>query len=124
MRCPCGSPLPYAACCAPLHRGQATASTAEQLMRSRYTAYVVRDVDYILETMEPRPHRRDVEATARSVRWQGLEVLRTELGGERDSRGVVEFEARMEQGGRAGVHRERSAFERRDGRWIYVGLAP
>ncbi len=38
--CPCDSGTPYNQCCQPLHEGVA-ATTAEALMRSRYSAYVL-----------------------------------------------------------------------------------
>ncbi|MCK5230331.1 MAG: SEC-C domain-containing protein, partial [Desulfobulbaceae bacterium] len=51
--CPCNSGEPYSECCAPLLAGDKNAITAEDLMRSRYTAYVERDVKYLLKTWHP-----------------------------------------------------------------------
>ena len=51
--CPCKSRLPYAGCCQPFHHGKAKPETAEQLMRSRYSAYFFRLVDYLVETTHP-----------------------------------------------------------------------
>ena len=48
--CPCGSSLVYGSCCGPLHWATTRAETAEQLMRSRYTAFVLGDVDYLIAT--------------------------------------------------------------------------
>ncbi|MEO5854132.1 MAG: YchJ family metal-binding protein [Nocardioides sp.] len=48
--CPCGTGLPYDACCGRLHRGAAAAITAEELMRSRYAAYAVGDLDHVFRT--------------------------------------------------------------------------
>ncbi len=51
--CPCGAPAPYDACCGPAHRGEAPAATAEALMRSRYSAFVLRDTYYLLASWHP-----------------------------------------------------------------------
>lgn len=115
--CPCGSGRPYAGCCGPLHVGE-PAATAEALMRSRYSAYVLGHTDHVFRTWHPRTRPDDV--TSAPTTWLGLDVLRTEAGGPDDKTGVVEFVARYE--GAAGVQRlhEVSTFERRAGRWVYV----
>ena len=79
-RCPCGTGLPYAGCCGRLHDGTATAGTAEQLMRSRYSAFAVGDPAYLLATWHPstRPPSLELDPT---VRWTGLDVLATTDGG-------------------------------------------
>ena len=48
-KCPCGSELSYAECCEPVIKGEKAAETAEQLMRSRYSAYVKTEIDYLLD---------------------------------------------------------------------------
>lgn len=92
--------------------------TAEQLMRSRYTAFVLRDTDHLWRTWHPRT--RPAQVDAGDVRWVGLRVLDVVGGGVDDQTGIVEFEARFSgPEGPAGM-RERSRFERRGGRWFYV----
>src|SRR3954454_12676561 len=88
-RCPCGTALRYADCCEPLHEGSARAGTAEQLMRSRYSAFVVGDADHLLATWHPstRPRRLRLDP---AVRWTGLEVLATAGGGPLTAEGTVE----------------------------------
>ena len=78
-RCPCGGGarrLSYAACCAPLHRLEQQALTAEQLMRSRYSAFALGEVDHLLRTQpsdEPEDaRRRALLETCRQVRWQRI----------------------------------------------------
>lgn len=110
--CPCGSDLPYGACCEPFHDG-APAPTAEALMRSRYSAYVRGRDDYVFRTWHPRTRP---PAVTSSVAWTGLEIVRTADGGTDDDRGTVEFVATA-PGQR--LH-EVSRFERRAGRWVYV----
>jgi SEC-C motif-containing protein len=116
--CPCGSGKAYATCCSPLHDGEA-AATAEQLMRSRYSAYALGRTDYVFRTWHPRTRPDDVENDA-GLTWEGLEVLGTWEGGADDLTGVVEFRARYRTREGAGVLHETSRFERRAGRWVYV----
>ena len=94
-------------------------------MRSRYTAYALKDVDYLLATFAPERHRtgerEQIAAWASRVEaWVGLRIVSTSRGGPTDKRGQVEFEAKYREGGREGVLRERSRFERRDGKWLYL----
>ncbi len=120
-RCYCGGPLPYERCCAPFHEGLEAAPTAEALMRSRYSAYAREDLSYLERSWDPQT-RPEVSIDP-SVRWTGLTILMTARGQAHHEDGVVEFAAVFEQSGRAGVMKERSAFRRREGRWVYVGQA-
>lgn len=118
-QCPCGSGAGFRECCGQYVRGAVAAPTAEALMRSRYTAYVRRDEAYLVSTWHPstRPAALGLDDTV----WLGLDVLRTEGGGEGDATGVVEFEARYVGGGGAvATLRESSRFTRQGGAWLYV----
>ena len=118
-RCPCGTGLPYAECCGALHEGAATAATAEQLMRSRYSAFVVGDAAYLLATWHPatRPAALDLDD---DVRWTGLDVLTTTGGSLLAAEGTVEFRAYYVRGRQAGAQHENSRFLRDNGRWRYL----
>ncbi|WP_299038691.1 YchJ family protein [uncultured Pseudokineococcus sp.] len=120
--CPCGWGEPYAACCRPLHRQEGEAPTAEALMRSRYSAFAVGDAPHLRRTWHAgaRPDELDLDE---DVRWLHLAVLDVERGGPFDDEGVVEFEAVARVDGRRHVQRERSAFVREGGRWLYAGPA-
>ncbi|MEO8810699.1 MAG: YchJ family metal-binding protein [Rhodanobacter sp.] len=118
--CPCGNPIGYAACCGPLHEGVA-ATTAEQLMRSRYSAYVLRREDYLLASWHPdtRPATLRLAAQQPAPSWLGLELRRQQQID--DEHAIVEFVARYRLGGgRAQRQHEASRFAREDGRWYYV----
>jgi SEC-C motif-containing protein len=117
--CPCGAPTLYAACCGPLHRGRGLAETAEQLMRSRYSAYALGELGYVFRTWHPRTRPDDVTATP-GLAWTRLEVLDTVGGGADDEKGEVEFRAHFQGPSGTGVLHERSRFERRAHRWVYV----
>ena len=119
VRCPCGTGLTYPECCGRLHDGSAAAGTAEQLMRSRYSAFVVGDAGYLLATWHPdtRPPVLELDG---ETRWLGLDVLAVEGGGLLAAEGTVEFRASYRAGGRRGAQHERSRFTRLDGRWHYL----
>lgn len=120
--CPCGSGTSYDACCGPLLAGTRTAGTAEQLMRSRYTAFATGDTAYLLLSWHPatRPRRLDLDA---GQRWTGLTLHASSGGSLLASEGTVEFTAHYVLGGREGDQHEVSRFSRQDGRWVYVGPA-
>lgn len=121
--CPCGSGDAHATCCAPLLAG-APAPTALALMRSRYTAYVVGAIDYVVATHDEATRDQiDVAAStawSKETLWKGLEIVATEAGGEGEATGVVEFIARGITRGAPFAQRERSRFRRVEGRWYYV----
>jgi SEC-C motif-containing protein len=119
--CPCGSTLRFAECCGPLLSGERAASSAEQLMRSRYTAYVRLDRAYLEHTWHPttRPAQLLLN-TGPEPRWTGLKILRTTAGLASDSAGTVEFEARYKLNGRARRLHEVSRFVQEHGRWFYL----
>lgn len=88
-------------------------------MRSRYTAFVLGDERYLLETWHPdtRPGKLDLSGDRR---WLGLKILATSGGGPEDTLGTVEFVARYKIAGRGYRLHEHSRFERTDGGWRYV----
>jgi SEC-C motif-containing protein len=118
--CPCGNPAGYSACCGPLHEG-AAATTAEQLMRSRYSAYVLKREDYLLASWHPetRPVTLRLAAQQPPPTWLGLDVRNQQRVG--DDHATVEFVARYRLGGgRAQRQHEISRFVQVDGRWFYL----
>ena len=116
--CTCGSGRAYADCCAVLHAGS-SAPTAEALMRSRYSAYVLALAPYLLATWHAstRPTKLDLEGDT-NAQWLGLDVKRHQPTGTDSA--IVEFVARYKTGGRAHRLHETSRFVREDGRWYYV----
>ncbi len=88
-------------------------------MRSRYSAFVVRDADYLLRTWHPDTRPAELELDA-GTQWRRLDILSTSRGGPLDSDGVVEFAAHYRLEGDRGVQREISRFVRVDRRWYYV----
>ena len=108
--------------------GKAEPKTAEELMKSRYIAYTIGNIDYIMDTHDPATRdkisKADTEEWAKSSEWLGLEIISTEAGTESDDKGVVEFKASFKENGELQAHHEKSAFVRIDGKWYYHGWMP
>jgi SEC-C motif-containing protein len=115
--CPCGSGRVYGDCCGPFHRGAALPATPEQLMRSRYSAYVLFDEEYLRQSWHPST-RPSALGLSSGVEWLGLKIVDAPM--PQGSEGWVEFSARFSQDGRVGLMQERSRFLHEAGRWFYV----
>jgi SEC-C motif-containing protein len=120
--CPCGrttskgQALSLDTCCGPYHANH-NAPDAESLMRSRYSAFVLGDVPYLLATWHSS--QRPAELTLETGgKWLGLEIKQHRVTSPDTAE--VEFVARFRVGGKAVRQHERSRFVREDGRWFYV----
>jgi SEC-C motif-containing protein len=125
MKCPCGSKKEFEECCKPYLNGEVLPETAEQLMRSRYTAFTQVHVDYIKKTLAPESRKdfdpKETENWAKNAIWKGLKILSTKDGGATDKKGVVEFVATFEQDGHTLEHHETSTFRKdSNGQWFFV----
>ncbi len=122
--CPCGSGKLMSECCGPIIDGARLAETAEQLMRARYTAYAVDNIDFLYNSSGPQVRAEfDAESSRRwaeGAEWQGMDVLATEAGGPDDQEGVVEFIARYRVKTTDFEHHERSIFQRVEGEWKFI----
>lgn len=118
--CPCGSNTKYTQCCGRYIDGDASAPTAESLMRSRYTAYTQANISYIADTMTTPLNRKRAKIWAKNSTWLGLTVLNSKKGLANDIIGWVEFLAELEdKNGKQQLH-ELSEFHKINGKWIYV----
>ncbi|THV41121.1 hypothetical protein FAB82_13225 [Glycomyces buryatensis] len=117
-QCPCGSGRAYAECCGPLHAGEGRAASAEALMRSRYSAFALGDVPYLLRTWHPDTRPGELELDGTRI-WTGLEILATTGGSAFHTEGTVEFRAGFRDVDGPGVQSETSFFHRVDGAWLY-----
>lgn len=110
--------------CQAMIKGDRAPTTAEELMRARYAAYALGEVDYILETHAPEAtedvDRDAIQEWSDSAEWNGLEIVSTEKGGEGDADGVVEFIARYTAQDTPQVHHERATFRKDEGKWLFV----
>ena len=117
--CPCESGLVYAECCRALHSGTVFAETALPLMRSRYSAFALGNVDYLVNSWHPdtRPAHLTIDE---NQRWVGLKIKSVSHGGTDETEGSVEFVARYKVQGKAHRLQENSSFCRLEGRWYYL----
>ncbi len=120
-RCPCFSGQDYRDCCRSYHRG-GDPPTAEALMRSRYAAYALGLVEYVIDTTHPAsPHfqvdtaawRQDLRHFCQSTDFVGLTILKSEVD-------QVTFHAQLTQSGRDASFVEHSLFRQEKGRWLYL----
>lgn len=120
MKCPCGSDKNYSSCCGLFHSGKAQAATAEELMRSRYSAFVKNDMTYLQQTTDPQTLGSiDEDANrewAERAQFKKLEILSAE---EKGTKGVVEFKAFYAIEGEDYVHHEVSTFRKQAGEWFF-----
>jgi SEC-C motif-containing protein len=123
--CPCMSKKPYGDCCALVHSNIEAVITAEQLMRSRYSAYVFANIEYLMSShhSSTRPVKEENEILnwTKSVKWLGLEVLNSSEGCVSDFEGTVEFKAHFEENGKAELIHEDSKFVKENNHWVYLG---
>ena len=127
--CPCRvletQKISFENCCGPLLQGSKKAQTAEQMMRSRYSAYVMKDMDYIDKTQLNEKHevfnKEEALKWAEGSEWQGLEIKSTRKGQSEDDSGVVEFIAHYKDrtSGTELKHHETSSFQKQNGDWKF-----
>ena len=120
--CFCRSGKEYKHCCAPFHLHTAVPETAEQLMRSRYTAYVLKNIPYIVATTVPSQQTlletHLLQEWADNTTWLGLEILKTENLTKNQS--AVEFKAIFQGEEGELAHQERSMFVKIENRWYFI----
>lgn len=120
--CPCGSGSRFEDCCAQIIDGRRESQTAEELLRARYSAFATGAIDFIVATTHSRTRREidipHVTDWSQSSTWHGLQIIDTKIVG--DDKAYVSFEAQFAQRGTEQSHKEKSLFEREDGKWRFV----
>ncbi|MGE6529862.1 YchJ family protein [Pseudomonas sp. NPDC077382] len=121
--CPCGTGDPYGECCGRYHQGL-PAPSAEQLMRSRYSAYVVGAIAYLQATTLPAQQQaldlQSMKDWSANSTWLGLDVKQSQVLGGQPEHALVSFIARWHDGAGEHAQHERSAFVQHDGRWYFI----
>lgn len=120
--CPCGSGTRFADCCEQVINGERECQTAEELMRARYAAFATGAIEFIVATTHSRT-RREIDISqisdwSQNSTWRGLQIIDTKVVG--NNKAHVSFEAQFTQHGKDQSHKERSVFEREDGKWRFV----
>lgn len=122
--CPCGSGSKFDDCCHPYIAGKENPPTAEALMRSRYTAFVTQEAEYIYESHDPATRSDvsldEIQSWSESADWEGLNIVAKEKGEASDSKGRVEFVAHYSMNGKEEHHHELADFTKKDGRWFFT----
>jgi SEC-C motif-containing protein len=123
--CPCGKNNNlYRDCCKLVHDDIFQAKTAEQLMRSRYSAFVLCNGDYLLHSHSDKYRDSSNIANtmrwARSVAWNRLEIIASTNGLENDSEGTVEFKAYFKEKNKLKCIHENSLFHKENNHWVYM----
>ena len=121
-KCPCGSDARFTDCCEPIIKGERESQTAEELMRARYSAFVVGAIDFIVASTHSRT-RSEIEVQyirewSQTSTWRGLQIFETKS--VNDNKAFVSFEALFTQAGKDQSHREKGQFERENGKWRFV----
>ncbi|NCU24339.1 YchJ family protein [Acinetobacter haemolyticus] len=122
QNCPCGQGQ-YAECCQPLHLKQGVAEHAEQLMRSRYSAFALQQIDYILETtalgQQSSLDRAAIADWSQSNQWLKLDVIQHQPKLDKNH-ALVEFKAHYHDGKQQHIHHEISYFVVHQQRWYFL----
>lgn len=125
MNCYCSSEKEFGDCCQPFIDGTAKPLTAEELMRSRFSAYATVAVEYLIKTTHPSMRKfhdaESIENWAKSNVWKKLEIVAKSGGDAKGEKGTVEFKAYFTDAENvAQVHHELSTFQKELGRWFFV----
>jgi len=117
MNCPCNPTKRYKDCCKKAHQNILSVNTAEILMRSRYTAFVLANIEYLQKshhssTRPSKKEKKEILQWAKSVEWIQLEILKT-------AENTVEFKAYFKENGELHVIHENSFFCKENGYWVY-----
>jgi SEC-C motif domain protein len=123
--CYCGLTLPFEDCCKPIIECTKQAETAEALMRSRYSAHVIVDSQYIVDSTHISTRANhlkvEIEAWAKICTWQKLEIISTTKGLQNDLIGEVEFKAYfIDVNKNPQIHHEKSVFKKENNKWLFV----
>ncbi|MBU0505139.1 MAG: YchJ family protein [bacterium] len=124
--CPCGTGINYENCCQPYLLGSEKPDTAEKLLRSRYTAYVVGNTDYIFETHHPETvstlDKQGVIEWSRDSKWLNLEIIKVDDSLKSSGETLIEFAAQYSQEGVVHRHREVSLFKKEKDTWFFYDM--
>ena len=125
MKCPCNSLENYKDCCEISHLNILSIKTAEALMRSRYSAFALADIDYLQRshhssTRPSKTEKKDTLQWTKSVKWLKLEIINTTKGKLNDTEGTVEFKAYFIENNKINTIHENSNFSKEKNHWVYL----
>ncbi len=121
--CCCGSHKPFKACCGPFLSGELKPELPEQLMRSRFSAFCTKNVEYLLNSHHPQSQgqhdRQALKNTVQNTEWVALKIIKADNSQLDNGIGYVEFAAFYNSNGPGQLH-ENSRFIKEDGEWYYA----
>jgi Uncharacterized protein conserved in bacteria len=122
--CPCGSGKPYTNCCEPFIKKTQKPDTAEQLMRSRFSAFCLKKYPYLVDTHHPSLREANelnhLEKSNNKTHWVKLTIHQTAQGDKKDRHGQVKFSAFFNDHDQFFVLHETSRFIQENGQWFYL----
>lgn len=122
--CACTSGLDLKDCCGPFLDNSKWPDTAESLMRSRYSAYVLKKIDYVDKTHHPKFggdfDKDEALKWANESEWMGLDIVKKSKGETQDDTGTVEFVAKYKNQGKDAKHHEIANFKKHNDKWYYT----
>jgi SEC-C motif-containing protein len=123
-QCPCCSGKLFSVCCSPFLNAEKLPETAVQLMRSRYTAYSLANINYIQQTMRgPAAENfvpEEAKQWAEQVTWRGLKIIDPGKQSKDIEYDEVEFAAQYVAENFLYILQERSQFKKIDNHWFYI----
>ncbi len=121
--CYCGNPKSYNTCCFPFLSQELIPETPEQLMRSRYSAFCSKNIEYLIATHHPSMRQPDesdlLNKIINTTQWLGLKILKTSNNGTSQGIGYVEFVA-FYKTNKVGQLHENSKFIYENDQWYYL----
>lgn len=121
LNCPCQSGLLFDDCCQPFLNFKKNTLTPTQLMRSRYSAYVMQNVDYLIATWHPKTLPKKLNDEIAHAKWIDLTIIAESIDSKDPNQGFVEFVAiYRNQQGRAQKMHELSRFTKQNEHWFYM----
>lgn len=117
--CPCNEQVAYTHCCQPYHLGQATPNTAEKLMRSRYSAYALKDFGYVAKTWHSTTKPNTAFDSDTDTKWVRLKINKA-WDSKQPNEAFVEFTAKYKVNGKAEKMHEVSRFIKENEQWFYI----
>jgi SEC-C motif domain protein len=127
--CSCCSGKSYAECCRPFHEGERFPESALLLMRSRYSAYALGLVEYVIQTTHPdnplfkkeeSAIKKEIMNFCQHTEFKGLDILHF-IDGKKKA--YVTFVAHLQQLGKEAAFQEKSVFLKVNDRWLYLGIS-
>ena len=117
MKCPCNPTKLYEDCCKKAHQNIHSVTTAEILMRSRYSAFVLANIDYLQKshyslTRPSKFEKKEILSWTKSIEWVKLEILKS-------TENTVEFKAYFFENTSLNFIHETSFFIKENNHWVY-----